>query len=235
MHLMAFSSLKPELLQALAGLKFWEEKLLRIIDSIFKTELPPVVHFRIAACYDIGNITKPRFSRQTPPGDLWVNSGSDDNTFRKAYVQMGQEVIGCTGIHGHVFPGACDPKYKDPSGVRICRFGKKSALNDGTTFIQLEKNPGNPKEVSICELDARPENTFRWNRPVSSTETSNRGLPAQDPRPLLLLTSRRPQYSEDPSLVANIIDDSLLAEQARSTDPSISLNFLTMQKTTQKL
>jgi hypothetical protein len=85
---------------------------------------------------------------------------------------MGQEVVGSTGIHGHVYPGACKPKFKDPTGYRICRFGKKTALDDGTGFIQLETDPEDPSKVRIRKLDERPENTFGWSRPLESTENS---------------------------------------------------------------
>jgi hypothetical protein len=53
----------------------WEKRLLKIIDSTFKTELPAALHFKVAACHDIGNIMKPRYSRQAPPGNTWITSG----------------------------------------------------------------------------------------------------------------------------------------------------------------
>jgi hypothetical protein len=182
MHLIAFTTMKPELLQCLAGVPMWEKRILKIIDSIFKTEIPVAVHFKNAACYNIGNMTKPRYSRQVPPGDTWKSSGSDMTMFRVSYEQMAQEVVACTGVHGHVYPGACASKWKNPTGGRICRFGKKTALNDGTCFIQLEKDPDpeNPNNVIIRDLDARAMNTFGYNRPLESMETTNRGLPAQD-------------------------------------------------------
>jgi hypothetical protein len=128
-HANAQTTLKPELLESLAGHKFLEVIVCRIIDSIYKTELPASVHVRLVAVHEIGGIQKARMSRETPPE---VNSNADMsqiNTF-------GTHVAATVNLHGHITPGACDPKGKYVP--RLCRMGKGSKLASNTEAVELE-------------------------------------------------------------------------------------------------
>ena len=73
-------------------------------------------------------------------------------------------------------------------------FWKKTLLNDGTGYIQLEDDNDNKKQIVIkLLLDQRPENTFAHNRPQHNINPNsiNRGLVSQDSRPIMIVTSRR--------------------------------------------
>ena len=64
MHSVAWTTLKPELMQLLLGEGFLESYLLKIIDNHFATEISALQHMRVAMSNEVGGAEKSRMSRQ---------------------------------------------------------------------------------------------------------------------------------------------------------------------------
>ena len=120
-HFLAMTTLKPELLQSIAGHTFLQSHICRIIDSMFKAEVPAHLHFRYAVSQEINKFPGRRMTRDY----LSVIS-------TETIASMSNAVVMNTGIHGHIHPGACTPKKVNFEGKLLCRFGKPNVLSDST-------------------------------------------------------------------------------------------------------
>jgi hypothetical protein len=74
-HAAAWTTLKPDVLQCIAGHEFLTTLAFRIVRSIYNTELPATVHIRHAAVNEIGKFDKLRTAREVPPANVQGKDG----------------------------------------------------------------------------------------------------------------------------------------------------------------
>lgn len=160
-HAVAVTTLKPEILQLAGGHAYLQERVCRIIGSIYKAELPLAVHLKHALCHGSQRLPKPKMSRQLPPTSVVVTMGQEggSTTDEKAVVRFAEQCVMTTQIHSHNHPGACTPKKKkDYEGPLHCRLAKGTPLSASTSVMELlepeviEEDHQDPNERSATGL-----------------------------------------------------------------------------------
>ena len=66
-HVVGWTTMSPEMVQSAAGHRYIEECLVKVMSSIFKTELPPHIMFKHQALHVISRLPKNRVERMSPP------------------------------------------------------------------------------------------------------------------------------------------------------------------------
>jgi hypothetical protein len=174
-HVMFWSTLKPELLQLIAGSVYFERVVCNIIDSIYRTELPPEVHLRHALLYEICQLRKPRMARETP-----YNLQNPEELTRFA------DKVGMTvGIHTHL-RDTCVHESQRLHVVQKCRMGKGTRLQDRTEVVQLSVDDNDALLIQPPSL--RSPSSLRANIEHGV------GLTPCDSRPLMYVSRRRAMY-----------------------------------------
>lgn len=208
-HAVAWTTLKPEILQNVADHKLLTDKITKIINERFCTELPSSNHFNVIIRNEILKEAKPRLSRELPPPCSTQSEVENAKIF-------GNQVASINNIHEHRHPGACTPKDKTHYyGELRCRLCQPSIMCSGCKFIQLKYNPvvkeGERPTVIETSMSDRPENSYRWYR--SNERIANPDIPmgliSQDSRPIVISKQRREvtfNYCED------LITDATIAE-----------------------
>ena len=156
-HWLNWNKFKPEMLESLSAYEFWCTRLCHIVDSVFCTQIPPAIHVKIAACYEVGKLQKIRLSREAPCGNILdqlnpeineTNGRYNIHQIKEAILHTGDKVTSMTSIHGHMIP-SCLPKGQTMASLSRetnelkskCRFGYGSRLSSTTKFIQLSVDP----------------------------------------------------------------------------------------------
>ena len=192
-HAAIWTTLKSELLSCIAGHKFLTQIVGRVIDSIFKTELPPTILFLDAACHELGSTPKLRTSREIPPQIFGEEDVHDPLSHFNAFVDR---TVQSVQIHQHRHPnGACTPKSAVQGCITQCRLAKKSPIvhSDHTRVVEVgdtssveEKDNKHRFMVTVTESISR-----RSASTCPKHVKKDQGLADVDPRPLMYETPRR--------------------------------------------
>ena len=192
-HAAIWTTLKSELLSCIAGHKFLTQIVGRVIDSIFKTELPPTILFLDAACHELGSAPKLRTSREIPPQIFGEEDVHDPLSHFNAFVDR---TVQSVQIHQHRHPnGACTPKSAVQGCITQCRLAKKSPIvhSDHTRVVEVgdtssveEKDNKHRFMVTVTESISR-----RSASTCPKHVKKDQGLADVDPRPLMYETPRR--------------------------------------------
>jgi hypothetical protein len=205
-HLVAWLTMKPLILQHVAGHKCLEQRLCNIIKQIYKTEIPSTMHF-VFGVDSIKGVSQPRRAGLLP----------DIKASHAELLTFGMDQGPATQIHQHRSPGTCDPKKKPPNNQPMkCRMGMKVALADKTEAVEIRvrrllgRNEHDiedwetmPQALLIVEalknLAPCPPGVLIQNRPVGSDV----GLIDEDGRPIMYVLERRPIILLDTDTPAN--------------------------------
>ena len=155
MHALSWNTFKPEMLENLSAYTFWATKLSRIVDSVFKTEIPPLVHLKSMLLYDVGGLPKPRPSREMP-GNLDNNIKYSLIDIEKAIIKNAERITSLTSVHSHILTSCLRKTVKietllsetDPKKVK-CRFGYGCKVCCKTKFLEISLNSTNSLSVGI--------------------------------------------------------------------------------------
>ena len=188
-HAAVMTTLKPAVLQSLAGHAFLEKLILHIISGIYKTELPAVVHFKSMALHEAKQLPKRRFSRDV----FRISSSDDESTQKRKFCEFVSEMASTTNKHHHIHPGACTPKpskFRNEADKLQCRFALKAPECPASHVVEITESHGEDGRTSIkvekviSKIDPL---CLRKNRPVGK----DRGLLPRDARALVYETSRK--------------------------------------------
>ena len=141
LHLLSWNKCKPEMLECLSSYSFWANKICIIVDSIFKTELPASLHLKIILQHEVGNVEKPRSSREQPGGDISIN---------------GNKVASLTGIHKHML-SSCVANGQSIEWLHrqtdinkcTCRFGYGCRMCNTTKFVEISEDLHDSRNIII--------------------------------------------------------------------------------------
>ena len=186
-HVIAMTTLKAEILQTIVGHKFLEHVISRVIDSIYKCELPAEVHCKVALCSGIKALQSERMSRSIPPSIPPSDNGLAPSDNELANLKFSIACAATTNIHAHQSPGACDPKRNEPDGSKKCRFGMCNPHCANTSVSQLQEDPGNRTSFLIGPITEIDPSCLVQNR----ESNIGNGLITQDNRPLIYTSCRR--------------------------------------------
>lgn len=194
-------------LMAVADHPYFLNRFYSIIDSIFKTEIPAVLHLTTAVLYEIAGIEKPRMALRLPP--IYYEN---DNISETNILKFAEAVTSTVGIHQHVTPGACDPKAPSPlDGHDHCRFAKKSNMVNETALVELASSSANSLIIEIVASTDRKHSTFIANRQQDSSKCFNpAGIVMPDDRCKTVETKRRPlhiPYMSNDTVITNLSSD----------------------------
>jgi hypothetical protein len=122
MHSTVFTNMRPEAVQIVSGLRFLEEIVVVIMDSLSGHELPAIVHLRHILLQECLRFPPERYARET----FEVTSIED-------VTKCAHKVAASVNIHSH------SRTCKKGDGDK-CRLGYRRPMSEKSSVVQLSRN-----------------------------------------------------------------------------------------------